>query len=213
MLQVQRLSPGRYGPFSTGVGLPVPTYSRFRSGSYGAGVPHLAAGGAAADRTRRAERRRAVEHPLRLAGLGVERLERAGQIVEVARHADDQVIADERAARWSTRSPSSQSAIIDVPLDLAVLRVERDQVRVRRRQEDRVLVNRRAAVADVEALVGVRIRVAPDLARRPRVDRPDVVGRRDVEHAVDQDRRGLDAATLTRTATPRRASAGERCRA
>ena len=34
MLQVQRLSPGRYGPLSTGVGLPVPTYSRLRSGSY-----------------------------------------------------------------------------------------------------------------------------------------------------------------------------------
>ena len=63
------------------------------------------------------------------------------------------------------QKPFFASAIIDVPLDLAVLRVERDQVRVGRRQEDGVLVDGGAAVADVEALVG-RIGVAPDLARR-----------------------------------------------
>ncbi len=34
MLQVHGLSPGRAGPFSTGVGLPVPTNTRLSSGSY-----------------------------------------------------------------------------------------------------------------------------------------------------------------------------------
>src|SRR2546426_10618989 len=34
MLPVQGLLPGRIGPFSTGVGFPVPTYTRLRSGSY-----------------------------------------------------------------------------------------------------------------------------------------------------------------------------------
>jgi hypothetical protein len=34
MLTVHRLSPGRASPFSTGVGFPVPTYTRLSSGSY-----------------------------------------------------------------------------------------------------------------------------------------------------------------------------------
>ena len=34
MLPVHGLSPGRAGPFSVGVGFPVPTYKRFSSGSY-----------------------------------------------------------------------------------------------------------------------------------------------------------------------------------
>ena len=51
MLHVQRLSPGRAAPFSTGVGLPVPTYNEIEIGIVGAGHPHLTAGRAAADRS------------------------------------------------------------------------------------------------------------------------------------------------------------------
>ena len=78
------------------------------------------------------------------------------------------------------QKPRFASAISTFHLHLAVARVERDQVRVGRRQVDEVLVDRRAAMADVKAVVG-RIRVAPDLPRRARVDRPEVVGRREVD--------------------------------
>ena len=89
------------------------------------------------------------------------------------------------------QKPRFASAITTFHFTLPVLRVERDEVRVGRGQVDGVLVDRRAAMADVKALVR-RIGVAPQLPRRARVDRPDVVGRRDVDHAVDEDRRRLD---------------------
>ena len=72
-----------------------------------AGHPHLTAGGAAALRAWRSDRRRAVEGPLHLAGLRIERLQGAGQVVEVSGDADEQMVADDERARWSTRSPAS----------------------------------------------------------------------------------------------------------
>ena len=91
---------------------------------------------------------------------------------------------------------------LDVPFHLAVSRVERDQMRVGRGEEDRVLVDRDAPMADVEAGV-VRIAVVPHLARRSRVDRPELIGRADVEHAVDDDRRRFDRGALSGLKRPR----------
>src|SRR5260221_10627108 len=70
------------------------------------------------DRVRRARRRRAVEGPLRLARLRIERSQRARQVVEVAGDADDQMIPDDQRQgavdlldRKSTRLNSSHTVI------------------------------------------------------------------------------------------------------
>ena len=170
-------------------------------GIVGAGHPHLPAGGAAARRVRRADRRRAVERPLMRAHLGIERLQHAGQVVEVSGDTDQQVIADDQRR---VRRPEAAFGVgdFDVPLHRPGLRVERDQVGVGRGQEHRAFVDRRAAMADVESLIG-RIGVAPQLSRRSRIEGPDVVWRRDVDDAVGQDRRRLDLLRLTGLKRPR----------
>ena len=91
---------------------------------------------------RRAGRRRAVERPLRLARLGIERLQHARQIVEVAGDADQHVIADDERR---VRRPVAALRVgdLDIPFHLAVFRVQRDQVRVGRSQEDRSPYRRR----------------------------------------------------------------------
>ena len=167
----------------------------------GAGHPHLAAGGAAADRTWRAGGRRAVERPLRRARVGVERAQDARQVVEIARDADDEMVADEERR---VRGPVPLLRVGDhhVPLHRAVARVEGDQVGVWRGEEHQVPGHRGAAVADVEAVVR-RIGVAPDLAPVARVDRPQVVGGGDVDHAVGHDRRGFDLLRLSGLERPR----------
>ena len=74
---------------------------------------------------------------------------------------------------------------------LPVLRLERDQVVVGRDEEQVVAPHADAAVADVRAALRLP-EVVPDLAAVVGVERPDVVGRRDVEHAVDLQNRPLD---------------------
>ena len=64
-------------------------------------------------------------------------------------------------------------------------------MRVGRRQIHEIAPHGGAAVADLEPVVR-RMAVAPDLTARARVDRPQVVRRCQVDHAVDQDRRCLD---------------------
>ena len=167
----------------------------------GAGDPHLSAGGAAADGTGRTGRRRAEERPLQLAGFRLERFQHAGQVVEVARDADDQMIAnDER--RIGGPVAALGFGDLHVPSEPAVPRVERDEVRVGGRQVDQVLVNRRAAMPDVKAFV-LRIRVAPQLPRGTGIDRPDIVGSRDVDDAIGKNRRRLDLPGLPRLKRPR----------
>src|SRR6185436_308531 len=90
----------------------------------------------------------------------------------------------------------------DIPLHLAGVGIERDQMRIRRRQVDRILVDRGAAMADVEPLIRW-VGVAPQLPRRSGVDRPDVVRTRDVDDAVDENRRGLDLLGLPGLERPR----------
>ena len=82
-----------------------------------------------------------------------------------------------------------KSAISTCQRSLPVLRVERDEVVVGRLEVQVVVPHRHAAAADVRAALRLP-EVVPELAAVARVDRPDVVGRGDVEHAVDlQDRR------------------------
>ena len=159
-------------------------------GIVGAGHPHLAAGGATADRIGRAWRRRAVERPLQRARFGIEGLEDAGEIVEVAGYADDQVIPDdERRIRGPVAAPCVGD--FDVPSHTPGARIERHQMRVGRRQVHEIAPHGGAAVADLEPFVR-RIAVTPDLTARAPIDRPQVVRRCQVDHAVDQDRRCLD---------------------
>src|SRR5262245_4894787 len=104
---------------------------------------------------------------------------------------------------WGVRGPETPLGIgdLEVPSHLAVAGGEGQEVRVRRRQVDEVLVDRSPAVPDVKTFVG-RIRVAPDLSGRSRVDCPEVIWRRDVDDAVSQDRRGLYRLRLVRLECP-----------
>ena len=65
-------------------------------------------------------------------------------------------------------------------------------------------------MADVEALIG-RIRVAPELPRRARIERPELSGRRDVDDAVDEDRRRLDLLRLPGLERPGQRQLMRRC--
>jgi hypothetical protein len=135
------------------------------------------------------------------AHLGIERLQDTGEVVEVARHTDQDVVAnDERRVRRPVTA--LRVGDDDIPLHLAGVGIERDQMRIRRRQVDRILVDRGAAMADVEPLIR-RVGVAPQLPRRSGVDRPDVVGSRDVDDAVDEDRRRLELLGLAGLERPR----------
>ena len=167
----------------------------------GARHPHLSAGGAAAPRARRSGRRRAVEDPLCLPRIGIDGLQGARQVVEIARHADQQMVADDER-RVGRPEPASGVRDLDVPFHFARVRVERDEMGVGRGQVYEVLVDGGPAMADVEALIR-RIGIAPELARRARVERPDVVRGRHVDHAVHQDRRRLDLLRLSRLKRPR----------
>ncbi len=68
------------------------------------------------------------------------------------------------------------------------------------------LVHGHAAVADVFALGGAVI--VPDLVAGAGVDGPNVVGHREVEDAIDQQRRRFDSRVLMRLEHPREAEIG-----
>ena len=137
----------------------------------------------------RAAGRSAVPAPLRLAGLGVDGFEKAGEVIEIARNADQHVIANDQRRH---RGPVAALRIGhgDVPAHRAVLRVQADQVRVRRHEVEPFAVHRNAAGADVEALV-LRVGVVPDLVSGARIDRVDIVGRGEVDDAIHQQRAKL----------------------
>ncbi len=79
---------------------------------------------------------------------------------------------------------------LDVPAFLARARIERDEIIVRRFEEQIVPPDGGAAVADVRPALGLPV-VSPQLASVARVERPDVVGRGDVENTVDLQDRAL----------------------
>ena len=167
----------------------------------GARHPHLSARGTAARQFRRAGWGRAVEDPLRLAVFGIERFEQSRQVVEIAGHADDHVIADDERRR---RRPVAALGIRDhdIPLDGSANGVERDEVCIGCREVDGVLVHRDAAMTDVKTGVGW-IRVPPDLAARSRIERPEIVGGRDVRDPVHHDWRRFDLRRLPGLECPR----------
>ncbi len=81
--------------------------------------------------------------------------------------------------------------VLLVPAFLAGLRVERDEVVVRRDEVQVVLPETDTAVGDRRAALGLP-EVVPQLAAITGVHRPRVVGRGHVERAVDHQRRALD---------------------
>ena len=97
--------------------------------------------------------------------------------------------------------PARRVRDLDVPELLAREAIEREQVRVGCREEHGAAVHGDAAVADVERIVR-RVLVAPDLPSRARVDGPEIVGRREVHDAVDENRRGLDLLRKVRLERP-----------
>ena len=78
-----------------------------------------------------------------------------------------------------------------MPALLPRRRIEGHEVVVRRQEIDPVAVHADAAVADVDAAARLP-EVVPDFAPGPRVDGPDVIGRRKVQRAVDHQRRRFD---------------------
>ena len=166
----------------------------------GAGHPHLSAGSTAALRLRCAGRRRAVEDPLGLAGIGIDGFQLAGHVIEIAGDADQNVISDDERSVGGPETPAGIGDH-DVPLDGAILGVEGDQMAVGGGQVDGVLVNVGAAMADVERAVA-GMGVVPNLLRGAGVNGPEVVGRGEVEDAVRQNGRGLDGLILAGLEAP-----------
>ena len=78
---------------------------------------------------------------------------------------------------------SSKSDNLDVPAFLAGLRVERDEVVVRRFKEEIVVPDADTAIGDVRSAARFPV-VVPELAAVARVERPDVIGRGGIEDAV-----------------------------
>ena len=178
-----------------------PPVNQVQVGIVGSGHPRHAARG----RVRSAQGRRTVPLPLRLAGLGIDGPQVARQVVEISGDANDHVIANHQGRHGG---PVSLFDIgnLNIPAHFAVFRVQRNQVRIGRDEEQPVLVHGNAAMPDVEPFVG-RIGVVPDLMSRARIHRPDVVRHREVQHAVDQQRRRLQGrllAGLKRPGQPQR---------
>ena len=128
--------------------------------------------------------------------LRIARLEVAGHVERVAAHAEDHVVADHDRRRGREVLALHAGDFL-VPALLARRRVERDEVVVGREEIQPVAVHADAAVADVDAAPGPP-EVVPQLAAGARVDRPDVVGRGEVQDAVHQQRRRLDGQAAER---------------
>ena len=126
--------------------------------------------------------RHGVEDPIAFAGFGIVRLEEPRRIEVVARSNEHVVVDDDRRHRREVLL--IEVGDLDVPAFLARARIERDEVIVRRFEEQIVPPDGGAAVADVRPALGLPV-VAPQLASVARVERPDVVGRGDVEDTVD----------------------------
>ena len=126
--------------------------------------------------------RHGVELPLQIAGFGIERLQEARRIDIVAR-AHQHVIPDHDGRR-RREIALRQIGDLLVPALLAGLRVERDQVIVRRLHEQVVVPHAQAAIADVGAALGLP-EVVPQLAAVARIHRPGVVRHGEVQRAID----------------------------
>ena len=135
--------------------------------------------------------RRRVPAPHHLSALGIARLEIARDVERVAADADDHVTSDhDRRVRGKILALHARDLV--VPALFSSRGLERDEVVVGREEVQPVAVHADAAVADVVAAAGLP-REVPHLASRTRVDGVDVIGHREVENAVDDERRRFDA--------------------
>ena len=126
--------------------------------------------------------RHGVEAPLLRAGLRIERHQVAGR-VEIVTGADHDVVADGHRRRRQEVLLAERHDFLVPPL-LAGPGVERDEVVVRRDEVEVVAPHRDATIADVRPALGFP-EVVPQLVAVVRVERPHVVGRRHIQHAVD----------------------------
>ena len=133
--------------------------------------------------------RHGVEDPLALAGFSVVRLQEAGHVEVVARAHDDMVVDDDRRHRREILFVEPRN--LDAPLLLAGSGVELDEVVVVELGEEEVLPHPDAAMTGVSAATRLPV-VLPEDRPVARVHRPDVVGRRGVEHAVHHQNRSAD---------------------
>ena len=140
--------------------------------------------------SRFARARRRVPLPLQRAGFRIPRLEPAGHVGVVAAGGREDVIADHRR-RGRRIEVAAIIGLLLIPAFLARRRVERDQVLIGRVEEQVVPPHAETAVADRRTAEASPV-VVPYLTARPRVERIGVVRGRQVEHAVDEQRRGLD---------------------
>ncbi len=83
----------------------------------------------------------------------------------------------------------------DVPAFFARARVKGDQVVVGRFDEQVVVPDGGAAVADVGAAASLP-EMAPEQAAVASIHGPDIVGRRDIENVVDHQNRALDVGAI-----------------
>ncbi len=81
-----------------------------------------------------------------------------------------------------------------VPTHLAVLGVQADQVRVRRREVQPVLVHSQPAMPDVIAL-GLPL-VVPNFAAKTRIHRPNIVRRRQIKDSIHFQRRRFEHVSM-----------------
>src|ERR1700722_6501015 len=128
--------------------------------------------------------------PLQCAGFRITGLEEAGVIEMVASDAYDDVIADYHG-RYGRRVIQLGIGDRNFPALLASTRVETDQVAIGGFEVQPVGVHAAAAITNGRAGVG-RIFVVPELVAGARVGGPHVVGRGEIENALDQQRRGFD---------------------
>jgi hypothetical protein len=94
----------------------------------------------------------------------------------------------------------SQKELIQIanrfaPAFLAVFQIQRYEIAIRRFDIKRIAQNAYAAIADVDAALRFP-GVMPDFASRARVNRPDVIGHREIHHAIDDQRRSFNRALI-----------------
>ena len=89
-----------------------------------------------------------------------------------------------------------------IPTDFAILCFERNQVCIGSGEVEPLFVHRDATMPKVHTCVWL-VRVVPDLVARTGVDSPHVVRHGEIQHAIDQQRRGLDGCILAGLKRPR----------
>ena len=134
--------------------------------------------------------RRRVPAPDDVAALRIARLEIAGHVERVAADAKQHLPADDDG-RARRKVLALDVGDLVMPALFSRRRVERDEVVVRREEVQPVAEHADTAIADVDAAARLP-EVVPVLAAGARVDRPHVIGRREVEDAVEHQRRRLD---------------------